>query len=87
MRINDIEFRQLGGDRDPEIICWEEYPDMGKELCHTLLWFRKDREGYHIEFIGNRPLKYHNSERLWWLMEYGQSVLTAQWKLHEKTAI
>lgn len=93
MRINDIEFRQLTGpnllgvDRPPEIVCWNDSDTLAGEYCYTLLWFMKDSEGYYVKFVGDRPFKYHNRERLWWLMEYAQSVLDAKWKLLNATAM
>ena len=88
MRINDIEFRQMGGGRNAEIICWNNFNNSDapfEEYCYTLMWFRKDKEGYFIEFIGDRPLKYHNTEVLWRLMKYGQTVLTARMALLDET--
>lgn len=84
MRIKNLEFRQLGGDRLAEIICWSH--NGGKsEFCYTVLWFKKDNEGYYIEFVGDRPLKVEDRDTLWNLMEYGQTVLDAQWRLHERS--
>ncbi len=93
MRIKNFEFRQNKSGRDPEIIQWNEYdegstkpinaPD-AKEFCFTLLWFRKDKEGYYAEFVGRRPLDVEDKETLWDIMDYAQKVLDAQFSLLDK---
>jgi hypothetical protein len=82
MRINNLEFRQKGGDRPAEIICWID----GTESCYTILWYLLDREGYHIEFVSSRPfeLNYENEKVLWKLMRYGQKVLDAEFELKSR---
>lgn len=81
-RIGDIEFRWMG-DRKPEIVQWNTDGN-GKDYCFTLLWFSKDKEGYYVEFVGDRPLNYHDTETLWKLMRYGNSVCNATFKLEEE---
>jgi hypothetical protein len=81
-RIDNLEFRMLREDRAAEIVCWVTNGD-GKEYCYTLLWYRKDREGYYIEFVGRRPLDHKFDNTLWALMEYGQDVLDAEFRLTE----
>ncbi len=93
MRIKNFEFRQNKGDRNPEIVQWNQYdenstkpvnaPD-AKEYCYTLMWFKKDREGYYAEFVGRRPLDVEDKETLWDLMDYSQKILDAQFKLLDK---
>ncbi|CAB4138856.1 hypothetical protein UFOVP348_11 [uncultured Caudovirales phage] len=78
MRIENIEFRQLGNGRNPEII---QYCDTSESLCFTLCWWGRDKDGYSLEFIGSRPFEYDCTERLWQLMQYGQKVLDAQFDL------
>lgn len=80
MRINDIEFRMLD-NRNPEIVRWAE--SNTKPFCYTLLSYGKDKEGYFVEFVGDRPFQYEDTECLWKLMEYGQSVLNARFKLED----
>jgi hypothetical protein len=81
MRFEEFEFRRNENhehDRDPEIVQWAEN---GTEYCFTLLWFKKVTDDWYIEFVGNRPLTVENRETLWKLMEYGQTVLDAEFKL------
>ena len=80
MHINDIEFRMLD-NHNPEIVEWFE--SNGKPTCCTLLWFKKGSEGYYVEFVGDRPFQHEDTECLWKLMEYGQSVLNARFKLED----
>jgi len=77
MRIDNIEFRRME-DRDPEIVCWNGVS------CYTLMWFKKDREGYYIKFIGNRPFDGNSSEKLWELMRYGQGLLDNEFRFLER---
>lgn len=80
-RINDIEFRWTE-NRKPEIVQWTKDVN-GRDFHFTLLWFSKDKEGYYVEFIGDRPLNYHDTETLWKLMRYGNSVYNATLELEE----
>lgn len=83
MRYKNIEFRQLCGDRPAELVAWNQEDTLAGEFCYTLLWWRKDNEGYYIEFVGDRPLQHEDQESLFKMMKYGQSVLTAQYRLME----
>lgn len=78
MRVDDLEFRR-NGLSNAEIVRWQVQGE--KEFCYTLLWFKKDDEGYYIEFVGARPLEIEDRGTLWKLMDYGQAVLTAEYKL------
>jgi hypothetical protein len=82
MRIDNLEFRRNQTGRDAEIVCWETNGD-GQEYCYTLLWYQKDSEGYYIQFVGRRPLDHKFDNALWGVMEYGQDVLDAEFKLEE----
>ena len=74
MRYKNLEFRQKDG-RDPEIVVIEPH-------CYTILWWKRDKEGWYIEFIGSRPLD-EDMANVWNLMRYGQSVLDAQFRLEQ----
>lgn len=78
MRYKNLEFRQKDG-RDPELVVW--LPSFAS--CYTILWWKRDKEGWYIEFVGARPLD-HDMEDVWKMMRYGQSILDAQFNL-EKT--
>jgi hypothetical protein len=86
MRYEDLEFRRNKDGRDAEIVAWQPSldSDRGEEFCYTLLWWKKDKEGYYIEFVGNRPLKYKGQERLMRIMRYGQAVLDAEYFFMEE---
>lgn len=81
-RINDIEFR-WGNGGNPEIVQWDTDRN-GKDYCFTLLCFSKDKEGYYVKFVGDRTLNYHDTEILWKLMRYGNSVYNATLELEEE---
>jgi hypothetical protein len=74
VRYKDLEFRQKDG-RDPEIVAT-------KPCCFTILWWKRDKEGWYIEFVGARPLDQDMND-VWNLMRYGQAVLDAQFRLEE----
>jgi hypothetical protein len=82
LRKGNLEFRRNKEDRQSEIVRWSKNGD-GTEYCYTLLWYQRDEEGYYIEFVGRRPFD-DNSDNLWELMEYGQEVLDAGFKLEER---
>lgn len=83
MRIKNIEFRHLD-QRPAEIVQWAT-DSSGKEFCFTLLFYKRNSEGYYIEFVGARPLEYADEELMWVLMKYGQSVMDAKWRVEEAT--
>ena len=85
MRINNLEFRRNSAGRSPEIIKWS-VNNTGAEFCFTLLWYIKGKEGWEIQFVGDRP--FHEAEEpieLFELMRYGQTVLDAETRLMERT--
>jgi hypothetical protein len=41
MRIKDLEFRINDEKRSPEIVKWYKRDDEEKELCYTLVFFKK----------------------------------------------
>lgn len=80
MRIGQLEFRDLGAGRPAEIVHWFWSDTFSKEVCCTLLFYERGNEGYHIEFVGDRPFD-HWGPDLWKLMKYGQDVLNARFEL------
>lgn len=80
MRLGGLEFRQVAGERSPEIVKWNPNP-AGKEYCYTIMWFERDSEGYYAKFVGSRPFEIDDDGTLWALMRYADAVLTARWKL------
>jgi hypothetical protein len=80
MRVDDLEFRRNGSDRDPEIVAFFSSFEE-KEYCYTLLFWKKGREGWEIEFVGDRPLSSNFSGDIMKMMKYGQAVLNAEFEL------
>lgn len=83
MKRRDLEFRQLGEGRKPEIVCWKVGAN-DEWFCYTLCWWDRDKEGYNLEFIGSRPFEYDDIGTLWPLLEYADKVLQAQFELEKK---
>ena len=81
LRNGDLEFRRLREERPAEIVRWAKNGD-GTEYCYTLLWYKRDSEGFYVEFVGRRPFD-DDSANLWEIMAYGQEVLDAEFKLEE----
>lgn len=79
MKYRNLEFRQTDG-RDPEIVVWVNHKE--EPYCFTILWWKRDKEGWYIEFVGSRPLD-EDMANVWNLMRYGQAVLDAQFRLEE----
>jgi hypothetical protein len=82
LRIADLEFRHTE-QRRPEIVAWNS-PKAEPEYCYTLLWWRRDAEGWQCEFVGRRPFDFSDQGKLWALMCYGQDVLDALYKLDHR---
>lgn len=81
-RIGNLEFRRLREGRPAEIVRWCINGD-GTEYCYTLLWYQQGGEGFYVEFVGRRPFDEGIDDTLWALMQYGQDVLDAEFKLEE----
>jgi hypothetical protein len=81
MRLKNLEFRHSEG-RQAEIVQWSS-DSTGKEFCFTVLCYERDSEGYHIYFVGDRPLQYEDEEIMFAMMKYGQAVMDAKWKVEE----
>ena len=81
MIIGNLEFiDNLDRDRPSEIVCHSN----GSKF--TILWFKKDSEGYKIKSVGDRIfLDTFDHEHLWQLMHYGMKVLSARQTLLERT--
>ena len=83
MRVENLEFiRNPNSERGPEIIQWGMHD--GAPIRFTILFWRKDREGWHIEFVGSRPLEVDDQDVLFKIMRYGQAVLDAEFQLFDE---
>lgn len=83
MRFEEFEFRRNLNNEceiNPTIVKWKTDPD-GKDYCFTILVFKRDCDGWFIQFIGDSALTVDNLPALWKLMTYGQAVLDAEFKL------
>lgn len=79
--LGELEFRLNGDGRDPEIVKKIKMED-GANSCYTLLFWRKDKEGYSIETVGGRIFDEGvDSAELMKLMKFGQKVLEAKFDL------
>lgn len=77
----ELEFRLNGDSRDPEIVKKIKMEN-GAESCYSLLFWRKDKEGYSIETVGGRIFDEGiDSADLMKLMKFGQKVLDAKFDL------
>ena len=81
MRIDNFEFRRNGEERDAEIVAWNKGGD-GKEYCYTLAFFKKGKEGYNMNSIGDR-IVVEDYVVLHKLIKYAFTVLEAEFKLLE----
>lgn len=82
LRKGNLEFRRNKDGRPAEIIRWAQNGD-GTEYCYTLLWWKRGKEDFYVEFVGRRPFD-DDSDSLWEMMEYGQEVLDAEFKLEDR---
>lgn len=88
-RIDNLEFRWTrsygaSGATYPEIVCWFPCSENQAETCYTLLHWVRGSEGWDIHFVGARPFEesQFNSDVLWQLMRYGQSIADAEFRIH-----
>ena len=90
MKLGNLEFKNnlnLDGrpleNRSPEIVC------TAVGSMFTVCWFYKDREGYYMQTVGNRPWQnikedWFTAEEFHLITDYAMTVLDAQFKLEEK---
>lgn len=90
MRIDDLEFRKgtnFGENLETsyEIVRWQpnkNFKNGPSEMCYSIVWWHKRKEGYELSFIGERPFEAEvDKEVLWDLMEYGANILSAKFEL------
>jgi len=82
-RVEDLEVRWSDTNRSYELVQWVQYEEGlmdipnaldANEYCFVIAFFREGSEGCNIEFVGDRPFRYENRDRLWELMRYGQRI-------------
>ena len=82
-RIYDIEFRWSPSSNIHELVQWfegEDYP----EYCIVIAFFDEGSEGCDIRFVGDRPFNTGESETVWKMLRYGQSIVDAAVNLKEE---
>lgn len=92
-RVSNLEFRCVDdtinkGQSDhrsrAEIVRWYDR-EVGDPFCCTILYWSKDKEGWDITFVGDRPFDNEiNQPLLWTLMKYGQRILDCNFRLEEE---
>ena len=88
-KIGNIELRACPHslarlrDDDPnatiDIVMWQK-DAKGKPYCFSIAYWRRDKEGYYLHFVGARPFLYVDDSRvpeLWEAMQEAQKVLDA----------
>jgi len=98
MRIDNLEFRTCNEDltsasphTTAEIVKWDpisddRYGPSVKEVCYTLMYWEKDKEGCCIRFVGNRPFEVEDVEwdKMWSLAREGQKFLDKKFSDEEE---
>lgn len=71
---NDLEVRLYDNDiNHVEIIKWKS---LEPRHCYQIAMFRRDKEGYNLEFVGSRPFAVDiNHEDFWELAHMTQVIL------------
>jgi len=91
-RVEDLEFRWSDTNQSHELVQWVQYEEGqtrptnaldANEYCFVIAFFREGSEGCNIEFVGNRPFRYENRDRLWGLMRYGQRIVDSESELNQ----
>ena len=70
LRTCDKHLLQDGRHETAEIVIWKK-----PESCFTLARWVKDKEGFNLYFVGDRPFVFGNSETFWRLAKFGQGYL------------
>lgn len=82
-QLGELEFRlnySMDGSR-PEIVRIVKRSP-GNESCYTILFYTLDKEGYYIEFVGDRPLAQDiNQDDLFELMKFWQKMCNALYEM------
>jgi hypothetical protein len=56
MKLNNIEFRWSETNKSYELVKWEE-----SKTCYVVAFFRKHKEGYNMETVGDRFFEDHDA--------------------------
>ena len=75
-RACDVSLRTTETNNTIELVSWQN--DGEKDYCFTLAYFVRDKEGYYLKFVGDRPFEYiHDIDvpMLWKLLSYAQEIL------------
>lgn len=91
-RVDDIELRWTrsfgeGTYRYLEIVRWDNGIASEKPYCYTLCSWHKDKEGWDLHFIGNRPFEYHAPDLFFSLCKCGQAYLNVDFEFESRSVI
>ncbi len=77
MRIGHLEVRTCdkkltsnGVHKTAEIVCWIE-----GDTCYTLASWKKHKEGFELNFVGDRPFNIDDKDTFWDIAKFGQEFL------------
>ena len=82
-RIENIEFRWSEINQKHELVQWLQ-TDSAESFCIVIAFFDLGSEGSEIRFIGDRPFTTENSELVWDMLRYGQSIVDAIFELNDR---
>ena len=78
MRFRNIEFRWSKCNQKYELVKWQECE--GKEYCHVVAFFDKDKEGYDMRTIGDR---FFEDKDAWVVGKYALEFLNAIFQIEQ----
>lgn len=80
-RIGNLKIQQTQDQRVSLVRYFSDDPD---STCYVLAWWVKGKEGYTLEFIGDRPFHTEVDKDLFWeMVKFGQSYLDAEFELED----
>ena len=78
-----VRFEDDEPNETIDFVKWQ-VDSSGKRSCFSLAYQTKDSEGYELNFVGDRPFKYIESEDIeviWKAMKVAQKVLDGWFEL------
>ena len=85
LRTCDIHLLSSGEHVTAEIRQWFEATETCQRHCYVLAYWRRDKEGYDMMFVGSRPAKLSKKDAnsFWRLYKRGQKLLTKHFNLDD----
>lgn len=89
-RIKQLELRSCteqllinGEHTTAEIVKWWNNKNE-KPSCYTLAYWKKDKEGFYLTFVGDRPFDPDvDKDNFWLLAKQGQQLLDIKFRIDE----